>query len=118
MKKIALIVFGVVAVGELVGIVLDSYEIQLVCKPLIMITLGLYYAASVEREYRSAALLAAIVLSLAGDVLLLQARHTEGYFVLGLGAFLIAHIFYILAYRQHRGENSPNELQGVQRIRL
>lgn len=118
MKKIALIGFGVVALGELVGLVMDNYDVQLVCKPLIMITLGIYYAASVDREHRSTALLAAIVFSLAGDVLMLLAKDAENYFVLGLGSFLIAHIFYILTYRQHRGENSPNELQGVQRIRL
>jgi len=122
MKRIALIGFFVAAVGELAALWMDpfiaTYELQAIFKPLIMITLGVYYAASVDREYRSAALLAAILFSLAGDVLLLWAKNTESYFVLGLASFLIAHIFYILTYRQHRGENSPNELQGVQRIRM
>jgi uncharacterized membrane protein YhhN len=118
MKKVLLIGFGIVAVGELVGLLLDSYILQAVCKPLIMITLGIYYVVSVEREHRSTALIAAILFSLFGDILLLLAKTTESYFVLGLASFLVAHVFYIFAYRQHRGGNSASELQGVQRIRL
>jgi uncharacterized membrane protein YhhN len=118
MKKIALIGFGVAAVGELLGLLLDNYDVQLVCKPLIMITLGIYYAFSVEREHRSTAVLAAIVFSLVGDGLMLLSAQMEKYFVLGLASFLIAHLFYIFAYRQHRGDAGASELQGVQRIRL
>ena len=122
MRRVALIIFFVVAVGELAALFMDgfvdTYAWQAICKPLIMITLGVYYAASVDREHRSTALLAAMVFSLAGDVLLLWAKHNDSYFVLGLASFLVAHIFYILTYRQHRGENTPNELQGVQRIRM
>jgi uncharacterized membrane protein YhhN len=118
MKKGLLIGFCIVAVGELVGLLLDSYILQAVCKPLIMITLGIYYAVSVEREHRSTALIAAIFFSLFGDILLMLAKTTEGYFVLGLASFLVAHVFYIFAYRQHRGDHSASELQGVQRIRL
>ena len=118
MRRLALIGFGVVVLGELAGLMLDHDTIQMVCKPLIMVMLGIYYAASVEREHRSTALLVAIVFSLAGDVFMLWAKQTESYFVLGLASFLIAHIFYILTYRQHRGEATSDELQGVQRIRL
>jgi len=122
MRRIALVGFFVAAVGEMAALAMDgfidTFEAQAIFKPLIMVSLGIYYASSVEREHRSVALLAAIVFSLVGDVLMLWSKHTESYFVLGLASFLIAHLFYIFAYRQHRGENSPDELQGVQRIRL
>ena len=35
----------------------------------------------------------------------------------GLAAFLVAHIFFILAYRQHRTDDTASELQGLQKIR-
>jgi uncharacterized membrane protein YhhN len=37
--------------------------------------------------------------------------------MVGLGAFLVSHIFYILTYRQHQSSDTSNELQGLQRIR-
>ncbi len=40
------------------------------------------------------------------------------FFILGLAAFLIAHIFYILAYRQHQDESMENSLKGIQKIRF
>lgn len=118
MKQIAIIGFAAVSLGELVALRFDLATMHAVCKPLIMVTLGVYYLCAVARGHRSTALIAAMVFSLAGDVLLLLAKRTESYFILGLASFLIAHVFYIFAYRQHRGDNSPNELQGVQRIRL
>lgn len=118
MKRIAITGFAAVSLGELVALRFDLAAMHAVCKPLIMVTLGAYYLCAVERGHRSTALIAALVFSLAGDVLLMQAKSTESYFILGLASFLIAHVFYIFAYRQHRGDNSPNELQGVQRIRL
>lgn len=62
--------------------------------------------------------LMAIVFSCLGDTLLMLQKHNPNYFMFGLGAFLVAHIFYILAYRQHQGEGSADELQGLQRIRF
>lgn len=38
--------------------------------------------------------------------------------MLGLGAFLLAHVFYILVYRQHQTVENENQLAGVHRIRL
>lgn len=118
MKKVWLILFVIAVAGELAGLLLDSFLVQAVCKPLIMVSLGLYYTSAVGREHRSAALIGAILFSLLGDILMLLSHTAESYFVFGLASFLVAHVFYILTYRQHRGEHSAGELQGVQRIRL
>jgi uncharacterized membrane protein YhhN len=40
------------------------------------------------------------------------------FFMLGLVSFLTSHLFYILAYQQHRDELLTDGLQGIQRIRL
>jgi uncharacterized membrane protein YhhN len=118
MKNLFLILFIGVGVGELVSILFNVEVIHFISKPLIMLTLGFFYTQSVGREKRSVALLLAIIFSWLGDVLLMFAGKNDHYFMMGLAAFLVAHIFYILAYRVHRADTPENGLQGVQRIRF
>lgn len=82
-----------------------------------MLCLIAYYLSAVNRDYRSSPVLLALAFSWAGDVLLLF-NHAEIYFISGLLAFLIAHFFYILSYRQHRREDISHALMGVQRFRF
>ena len=117
MKKVAFIAFFLVSMGELIAITTDVSFLHHLCKPLITVTLFLYYwNASAGNRSNSVSL--AILFSFAGDALLMYESRNTNYFVFGLIAFLLAHVFYILAYRQHRGERSEDELQGVQRARL
>ena len=117
MKKIALIGFGIVSLGDLLAIVLDHSFLQHLCKPLIMVFLFWYYVTAAN-ENRSNGVLFAIIFSFLGDTLLMYESRNAAYFMFGLVAFLIAHVFYILVYRQHRGEENENRLQGVHRARL
>jgi uncharacterized membrane protein YhhN len=118
MKKIVLYFFIAVSLGEIFSILFSEDTLHLVCKPLIMLTLGWFYLLSVAREDRSGSVMLAIVLSFAGDVFLMFTHINNSYFLMGLLSFLTAHIFYIMAYRQHRYEDSNNSLRGVQRIRF
>ncbi len=118
MKKVILYLFWLVGVGELISILLTIPLLGYISKPLIMITLGLYYVLSVSREMRSNALILAIAFSFIGDVLLMLQSKGASFFILGLVAFLIAHVFYILSYKNHRGEPSANHLQGIHKIRM
>lgn len=118
MKKIALIAFAIVSLVVLVTTVTEATFVHLIAKPLIMITLGWYYISATTSEDRNRSVLVAIFFSLAGDTLLMFTGRDEMFFILGLAAFLIAHIFYIFSYRQHKNASTPDELQGVQRIRL
>jgi uncharacterized membrane protein YhhN len=115
MKKIFVAIFFLVAIIHLLASVLPNETIAAVTKPMLMITLGLYYFFSAS-DHRSFAVAGAIVFSLAGDVLLLD----QTYFIPGLVAFLLAHVFYIFAYRQHEDEEDSDDvtLRGIQRIRL
>jgi uncharacterized membrane protein YhhN len=117
-KKIALIIFGVVGIAVLVSTIVELPMVHLICKPLIMIMLGWYYISSTDSESRNLSVLVAIFFSFLGDTLLMFVDRDELYFMLGLAAFLIAHLFYIFSYRQHKNASHPDELQGVQRIRL
>ena len=116
MKKIALISFFIVALGELISIAAQLDQLQLICKPLIMVTLGVYYLLSVGAD-RSFVVLLAIIFSLAGDVSLMFDSINAFYFIIGLISFLISHVFYIVAYRQHQFDEQSDSLQGIQRLR-
>jgi uncharacterized membrane protein YhhN len=120
MKRIFLYLFVAVSAGDIVSILAEIQWLETICKPAIMITLGLYYWASQKekQEFVAVNVLVAIVFSCLGDTLLMLQRLNPTYFMVGLGAFLLAHIFYIFAYRQHQGENSADELQGLQKIRF
>jgi uncharacterized membrane protein YhhN len=114
MKKIALILFCFSVTGVLLDQLLATGWLFTISKPLIMVSLLLYYWYASSPEYRSKVLILAIIFSLAGDVLLMK----DQYFIAGLIAFLISHILYIFAYREFNNEDSGDALNALQRVRL
>lgn len=117
MKKVSLYLFVVAGLGEMFSEIIGLPYIHTVCKPLIMITLGIYYLS--HAEFRSTTVWLAIVFSLAGDVLLMFEAGDPKFFMMGLAAFLVAHISYIISYRQHQDwslEKKP--LKDIQKIRF
>lgn len=114
MKRIFLLLFLAGTIGVLISQLADLQWLHIMTKPLIMSSLAFYYFFTVEKVDRSGVVLLAIVFSFAGDLLLMN----PGYFIPGLLAFLVAHVFYIFAYRQHRSDESTDALRGVHRIRL
>ena len=121
MKKIFLYLFLLASIGEITSELIALPEwMHLICKPALLITLGLYYW-SAQKEFQQPlnnSLLVAIIFSCAGDVLLMLQHTNSNFFMFGLGAFLIAHIFYIFTYKQHCNEETGEELQGLQKIRF
>ena len=118
MKKISLSFFCAIGLTELTAILSDSDALEKLCKPLIMISLGAYYFSSLRREDRSRSLVLAIFFSFFGDVLLMIHQKESSFFMFGLLAFLLSHIFYILTYRQHISKNEGKGLQGIQKARF
>ncbi len=116
MKKISFTLFFVVCIGELLSAIIDSRELHVVCKPLLMITLGMYYFYNAD--HKSTVALLAILFSFAGDTTLMFESVNPVFFMVGLGSFLIAHFFYIVAYRQHRDQAEENTLKGIQKMRF
>lgn len=117
MKKFVLILFFVVSLGELLSGMIGLQEMHFIFKPLIMITLGIYYWIAASHN-RSILVLCAILFSLAGDTALMFEPANSSFFIIGLAAFLISHIFYILSYRQYQHEAVSDELQGIQKMRF
>ena len=97
MKPVWLILFIASVVTLFVGILVDVHMLYLTAKPLLMITLLLYFI-SASRGYPSWRfyVMAALVFSWGGDVFLML----DNMFTAGLVSFLMAHIFYITAYQK------------------
>jgi uncharacterized membrane protein YhhN len=114
MKKLFLILFGVIFALDLIAEITDITLLYQVSKPLILPSLmGLYIVSSSAGE-RSGLLILALIFSWAGDVLLMFSG--ELYFMLGLGGFLISHVCYIFTYRQFKTEEGVG-FHGVQKAR-
>lgn len=96
-SKMFLIGFGVASAGELFSTIGD-YSIHYICKPLILLMLIGYYLSSTE--VRNSTLLRALFFCWVGDFILMFGNRGELYFMLGLIAFLIGHVFYIFTFRQ------------------
>ncbi len=120
MKKAFLYLFVLVSAGEILSTLMDIPLVHLICKPAIMITLGLYYWASQKslQQPLVLSLVVAILFSCGGDVLLMLQESNPNYFMFGLASFLVAHVFYIFTYKQHQYEESGDELRGLQKIRF
>ena len=119
MKKIFLYLFILSGIGVLAADYGNAQLVYIICKPMIMISLGLHYRMTMHEEDKplSKSVLFAMLFSCAGDTLLMLQERDEKFFMFGLGAFLAAHIFYILTYKQHQSGDTTNELQGLQKIR-
>ena len=96
-RKLFLIAFLVVSVGELISIVFEL-DIHYFFKPLILLMLIGLYLSSISQ--RNATLLRALFFCWVGDFLLMFSHEGELYFILGLVAFLVGHLFYIFTFKQ------------------
>jgi uncharacterized membrane protein YhhN len=108
--KIAFSLFVLDTVIQLWGEVVHSREIIAVTKPLLMPLLTVWfwactkYADAPKAQKIRRYWILGLLFSTFGDVLLLFAGHPNGgiYFLLGLSAFLSAHLWYIVALNKLR----------------
>lgn len=114
-KKLFLIIFFIVAAIELMAVVGEWKFISYFSKPLIVLSLVGYYLASVPK--RSPIVIRALFFCWAGDVLLMFVDRDETFFMMGLLAFLIGHILYVVAYRKHQSGDPEKGLLSTQKIR-
>lgn len=119
MKDKILALYFFVGIGELVALSADLAPLEWICKPLLLPILGLYYIRNISKdEPWSRPVMAAIVFSWLGDVaLMFQSVHSD-FFLVGLSCFLVAHVAYILAYRQHKWAEGEQALFGIQKFRF
>lgn len=103
-KQIWIIGFIGILTVHLASIVFNIQLLEYIVKPMIVIWLMLYFLSqtvSVNSGLKKW-ILAALFFSWTGDVLLLFQQNNSLFFLLGLCAFLVAHIFYILFFNRVR----------------
>ena len=103
-NKIIWIYFIVTAL-DLIGVGLKVDWLVLICKPLMMTSLMAFYWVVSAR--RSKLYLGALFFSLLGDIFLLD---KEGQFLLGIGAFLVTQILFIILVLKRSSAFSKSNL--------
>jgi uncharacterized membrane protein YhhN len=88
---------AVAAVADWFAVGYEHRWLEYIAKPLTLVALVLAAARlDVHDEAAQSAVVVALVLSLVGDVLLMLPG--DALFVFGLGAFLLAHVAYVVAF--------------------
>jgi uncharacterized membrane protein YhhN len=97
-------IYGSVALGTIVSLLFQSQIpwLFVVFKPAIMAVLILFFLIKSNRPFREL-FLYALVLSWFGDIFLLKGDESA-YFMMGLGAFLVAHLLYIISFVKSYGK--------------
>lgn len=94
-SQISIILFGVASFAHILSILL-SFEIGiLITKPMLMLSLAAFLQVSTKYSEFKQWILLGLVFSWAGDVALLFHVETPILFMIGLGMFLLAHLYYI-----------------------
>lgn len=106
-KTFSILFFIIVILELFCGSVESLANYHYITKPSILIALILFFwkmSTALHKSIRLMTLLA-LVFSLLGDVLLMFVDQSPNYFMMGLVAFLIAHLFYIAVFLKHRDKN-------------
>lgn len=94
-----LLIFLPVIAAVLYASITNSFTLYIVFKPLIVGTLLMYLFINKGHQSKAAMhVVAGLIFSLIGDVLLIFEQAHPLFFMGGLISFLIAHIFYIIYY--------------------
>jgi uncharacterized membrane protein YhhN len=109
-SKVFHFVFALIALGDIIGRILDSKLLDYMFKPLLLPALAVCLFVGTRSKGISrfiSLILAGQILSFAGDVALMF--QGEAAFLAGLGSFLCAHIAYTTAffYERSKKENAP-----------
>ena len=103
-KSIALILYLFALAANICGAAFSWPLAEQISKPSLMPLLGLLFL--LETRGQSSALktwiITALFFSWAGDILLMFQEKNELYFLLGLSAFLLAHVSYIIFFHRIR----------------
>lgn len=101
MKKQGLVIlFFLLLIADIVAIETGNTLLQNITKPLLMPVLAVFFLvhAGPHSHHLRKWMLAALFFSWAGDVLLMFQEKFSDFFLFGLSAFLLAHIFYIVFF--------------------
>lgn len=118
--KFLFFTFVGVSIVQLLSVVFAWSFLHHLSKPLLMpLLMWMYFYHQREHKtHMSGMVLFALFFSFLGDTFLMYTHKSEMYFMTGLASFLLAHVCYIFAYRQHRYAISKQETTAIQKLRL
>ncbi|GAA5029059.1 hypothetical protein GCM10011506_17070 [Marivirga lumbricoides] len=93
--------FFLAALGEIIALLFDIELLHQICKPLLVLTLLIYFWDRSEAQKGDKWVFhvtLALAFSWVADIMLLFTDKNFLFFFAGLAGFLVAHVFYILAY--------------------
>lgn len=99
-KNYWIIIFLAVLAANIIGIQLPNEMLEIISKPLLIPVLAIYFFFQTKGMQSSFIkwILLALFFSWAGDVLLMFQASDSNFFLFGLSAFLLAHVFYIFFF--------------------
>ncbi len=99
-KNTFLGLYVLLVIFDLVCGYVEASNFRVVSKPLLLLSLLIYFLIKAKRNQNTTfhLMLAALFCSLQGDVFLLFEERSSIFFTLGLASFLIAHVLYALAF--------------------
>jgi len=103
-KSSWIILFIVILFADLFAVYTNNETLRYITKPLLMPLLIIYFLANTNSFSSSLKkwVVLALLFSWTGDVLLMFESMNGNFFIFGLAAFLIAHVFYIVLFDQIR----------------
>jgi uncharacterized membrane protein YhhN len=103
-KSSWIIVFILVLLANLLSVYLNNETLRTISKPLLMPILAIYFLTQTQRAPSplKAWITLALSFSWVGDILLMYEDRNSIYFLLGLSAFFIAQVFYIIFFHNIR----------------
>lgn len=113
--KILKALFFLTVSGNLISHMSSAAWLEYATKPLLMILLLLIFTfSSIDQKSPAFRLtIMALTFSWLGDIFLLFQSRNEKFFMLGLGAFLIAQIIYIIDYNKMQLQIKPDKKSKV-----
>lgn len=98
--NILVIAYIIIGALEVFAEATGNSTLRFITKPLLMPILMLFYYQSTKLSFSSfhKKILLALFFSWFGDVFLMFVFKSELFFLAGLGSFLLAHIFYFIAF--------------------
>jgi uncharacterized membrane protein YhhN len=106
--KLFSFIFFLVFVIQLYAEYANNVELRNFSKPLIVVVLLAWLCLSTNLKGRfHKRIFTGLIFALAGDILLMFQNGKQGFFIYGLIAFLLCHIFYIRAFTLDHKSN-PN----------
>src|SRR6476620_10950282 len=99
-KSSWIILFIVILLTDLFAVYTNNETLRYISKPLLMPLLLVFFIFQTKIFASSLKnwTILALLFSWTGDVLLMFESANSNFFIFGLAAFLIAHVFYILFY--------------------